>query len=329
MAREEKKYEILPGVQIPDLSQILNAASDFSAPGVEGIEIDHKRKSSYETKSSASSSGADISELQALGDKVAEDEAKAQEESRRRMEAIKSQVIAPESLSDLSKHAATEMSEERRAEIEKRMEEQKKAQEIEEAKRKAREERRLQQQKALEESLARKAAAQEAKEAEERKLKEEKEEEERKARKEAEIEKQKAIKEARAAKDKEQKAQRDDDYKAWVKAKREAAIKEQEEKKAAEEAKRKNEEIPAVPVAEDDAGTEADITAVTESVPDKTDAFAADDFFMPSKTDKKPDEDDEGADVTSETSSSEPSEESRGDGISSDKETLDDFSEFL
>ena len=37
--REEKKYEILPGVEIPDIKKIQEAASDFSISEVGDVEI--------------------------------------------------------------------------------------------------------------------------------------------------------------------------------------------------------------------------------------------------------------------------------------------------
>ena len=37
--REEKKYEILPGVEIPDIKKIQEAASDFSISEVGDVDI--------------------------------------------------------------------------------------------------------------------------------------------------------------------------------------------------------------------------------------------------------------------------------------------------
>ncbi len=39
MEREEKKYEVLPGVKTPDIKTILDAASDFTNPGVDNVVI--------------------------------------------------------------------------------------------------------------------------------------------------------------------------------------------------------------------------------------------------------------------------------------------------
>lgn len=285
MARVEKKYEVLPGVAIPDLKAILSAASDFSSEGVEGVELNtnHHPSVKNEPKMQAAT-GEDIDRLRALGEAVAEEEVRAAAESKRRMEAIKGAVETPLSLSDLRKaNAEQEMSEERREEIKKIDAEQAAKAAEEEAKAKAREERRLQQQKALEESLARKAAKaeEEARILAEKQAKLDEIEKARKAQERLEAKK-KAQEEAakRAAEAKE--AGPDDEYLAWVKAKREAAIAEAAEKKALEEAKKAEakpevkEEAPAAvvetpvaetPVVETPAPEEKAEEVIVEAVP--------------------------------------------------------------
>lgn len=312
MERDSKKYEILPGVPVPDIKTILNAASDFSSPGVEGIELkgEHifedpfKKQMSQSTPAPSplpeSVSENDKANLQSLGQQVAEEEDRITEESRKRMAAIKSQIIGPASIDDLSRRAAAaaeEQSEDRRKELEekrKEMEAKRKEQEelaaAEEAKRKAREERRKQQQQALEDSLARKKkeneerlekekAEQKAREEEERKAREALEaaraEEERKA-EEARLEaERKAEAEARA----KEAAERDEEYKAWVQAKKEAASKGQ------------------------------DAEAKSESSSDGLDDLAGEFISKPDRSDE-----DEG---------------SRAVDDEDYKDTIDDFSEFL
>ena len=39
MNREEKKYEVLPGIKTPDIKTILDAASDFTNPGVDNVTL--------------------------------------------------------------------------------------------------------------------------------------------------------------------------------------------------------------------------------------------------------------------------------------------------
>ena len=40
--REEKKYEVLPGVELPDFKTIKEAASDFSISDVGDVELKHE-----------------------------------------------------------------------------------------------------------------------------------------------------------------------------------------------------------------------------------------------------------------------------------------------
>lgn len=157
MEREEKKYTILPGVKTPDIKAILGAASDFSSPGVESLNIKNFEHIVGSTTSVKAPTAEEIASLNSLGDKVAAEESRVQEESRKKMQAIKNTaVMAPEDLSSLQKTAAKVVSAEKREIIEKEQAEIAKKQAEEEAKNKMREERRLAQQKALEEALARK-----------------------------------------------------------------------------------------------------------------------------------------------------------------------------
>jgi len=178
MDREEKKYEVLPGVKIPDIKSILEAASDFSNPGVDNVHIkggDYRKTLAPEEETAvAAPSTAELSQLQDLGQEVAQHELRVQEESRKKMEEIRKQIMAPESLDELQKAAAsTHMSKEKRETIAKERAEKEAKKSEEEAKIKAREERRAAQQKALEESRQKKAAElEEKRKAEEAALKE-------------------------------------------------------------------------------------------------------------------------------------------------------------
>ena len=234
MSREEKKYEVLPGVSIPDMKTINAAASDFSVSGVEDVNV--REQKIVELKDAVkAATGEDVEKLKALGQKVAEEEDRSAEESRKRMAEIKSRAIsAPESMSSLKKTASAVVSEEKKEAIAREQEEiaQKKAEE--EKKQAAREERRQMQQKALEESLARKA-----KEAEEKAAKEKAEQDKleviEKAKKEEERKKAKeeALARINSANNSDKKDNsKDDEYKAWVKAKKEAALQAQAEKEA-------------------------------------------------------------------------------------------------
>lgn len=171
MKRDRKKYEVLPGVPTPDLKTILDAASDFNKAGVEDVELHaaHAPGNNHPVMQPAHGEMAD--ELNKLGMQVSVEEAKAQEESKRKMQAILNRAVsAPETMENLRETAVERLSDEDKEEFERIVEEQKKAEAEEAAKQAAREERRLQQQKNLEESLARKAlkkAEEEAKSANE------------------------------------------------------------------------------------------------------------------------------------------------------------------
>jgi len=162
---EERKFEVLPGVELPDLSAIKSAAADFSTSGMEDFQVKtHKHRIMPDGKPDAATS-AELAQLQQLGNEVAADEERQAAESRARMDAILSSAVsAPSSLSSLRKENAGKMSDEQRQAIEDEEKAAKEAKEAEEAKIKAREERRLLQQRLLEE--ARERAAKEREEAE-------------------------------------------------------------------------------------------------------------------------------------------------------------------
>ena len=140
--REEKKYEILPGVEIPDIKKIQEAASDFSISEVGDVDINTV---SYEPIMSAvtpSVSPEELARLQALGVKVAEDEERSKAESKAKMDKIMKNVQAPESIGDLKASHIAQLDEEKRKQLEENMKEANQQQAEEEAKNKAREERR-------------------------------------------------------------------------------------------------------------------------------------------------------------------------------------------
>ena len=154
---EEKKYEVRPGVDIPDMKTIKEAASDYSASGVEDFEIKtftvNKPISANVTEAV---SAEELANLQNMGDKVAADEERQAAESRKRMDAImKNAVQAPEELNKLRRENAVKMNEEDRKIMEAKIAEEEKAQAEIDAKNKAREDRRKLQQQLLEEARER------------------------------------------------------------------------------------------------------------------------------------------------------------------------------
>lgn len=160
--REEKKYEILPGVELPDLKTIREAASDFSVSEVGDVDIREVtlvESTSVEAATTAAVSPEELAKLKDLGDKVAEDEAKAQAESKAKMDEIKKKAVhASESLSDLkASNMQRVIDDDKRKAIEDSLKAEQEQQAEIDAKNKAREERRLLQQRLFEEAKERAA----------------------------------------------------------------------------------------------------------------------------------------------------------------------------
>ena len=153
---DEKKYEILPGVEIPDMKTIKDAASDYSASGVEDFEIKTFSIKPVSAGVTDPLTAEELSDLQNMGDKVAADEERQAAESRKRMDSImKNAVQAPSDLNKLRRENANKMSEEERQKMEEQIAEEEKAQAEIEAKNKAREDRRKLQQQLLQEARER------------------------------------------------------------------------------------------------------------------------------------------------------------------------------
>ncbi len=231
--REEKKYEILPGVEIPDIKKIQEAASDFSISEVGDVDIKTVSYEPIESHVTPSVSPEELARLQALGVKVAEDEERSKAESKAKMEKIMKNVSAPESVNDLKASHMASLSEQKRKQVEDEMKEANQQQAEEEAKNKAREERKILQQAILEESRAKAEAEQALIEA---------------------AEKAKKIAEAKAAREAAEKAAKE----AAEKAAKEAAEKaEREANEAAERAAREEEERKAQAIKEREAKVQA------------------------------------------------------------------------
>ena len=111
MVRKSKKYDVIPGVEVPDIKSIVSAASDFSKSELDKVKIKKTvLEVSHKENISSKPSSEDISALNSLGNKVAENEEKQKLESKKKMESIKSKaVISPESIDSLSKRAQAEI----------------------------------------------------------------------------------------------------------------------------------------------------------------------------------------------------------------------------
>ena len=142
--REEKKYEILPGVEIPDIKKIQEAASDFSISEVGDVELRTVTLQPVIEAAAPGVSSEELSNLQSLGVKVAEDEERSKAASRAKMDAIMNKAVqAPESIGDLkASHIAQLNDEKRKKQLEEEMKEAEAQKAEEDAKNKAREERR-------------------------------------------------------------------------------------------------------------------------------------------------------------------------------------------
>lgn len=164
--REEKKYEILPGVEIPDIKKIQEAASDFSISEVGDVEIKTVTLQHVIEAATPGVSADELSNLQSLGVKVAEDEERSKAASRAKMDTIMNKAVqAPESIGDLkASHIAQLNDEKLKKQLEDEMKEAEAQKAEEDAKNKAREERRQLQHRLLEESKEKAAKEKEAKE---------------------------------------------------------------------------------------------------------------------------------------------------------------------
>ena len=167
---DEKKYEILPGVELPDMKTIKEAASDFSVSGVNDLQIKSPKPTFTSDGVPADrATAAELAALQSLGEEVAEHEQKIAEESRRRMSEIMSSAVqAPESLADLINYNRDKMSEEAIKQAEEKIKKEEDLRKTLEEQQKAREERRQLQQHLLEEARERAASMREAEKAEEK-----------------------------------------------------------------------------------------------------------------------------------------------------------------
>ena len=231
--RDEKKYEILPGFEIPDIKKIQEAASDFSISEVGDVDIKTVTYEPIESHVTPSVSAEELARLQALGVKVAEDEERSKAESKAKMDKIMKNVQAPESIGDLKASHMAQLDEAKRKQVEDDMKEANKQQAQEEAVNKAREERKILQQRILEESRAKAEAEQALIEA---------------------AAKAKKIAEAKAAREAAEKAAKEAAEKAAKEAEERAA---REAKEAEERAAREEEEGKAKAIAEREAKVQA------------------------------------------------------------------------
>ena len=118
--RDEKKYEILPGVEIPGMKKIQEAASDFSISDVGDVDIKSVSiEPVFEEHTQRPVSPEELARLQQLGIKVAEDEERAKLVSQAKMAKIMNQAVqAPSSIGDLKASHIAQLDEEKRKQLE-------------------------------------------------------------------------------------------------------------------------------------------------------------------------------------------------------------------
>ena len=303
--REEKKYEVLPGVELPDIKAINAAASDFSISEVGDVDVKATQFTATESIADAAVpavTAEELAQLQSLGNKVAEDEARSQAESRKKMDAIMSKAVhASESISDLKSSNITKANEEKRKAIEDSLKAEQEQKAEEDAKNKAREERRLLQQRLLEEAKER--AAKEAAE-------------------KAEAEAKRAAEEAAAKEAAEKAAQEAEEREIREAAER--AVREALEYKKPEPEEVKPAEEPAIQTAVE---TPAEAPVAVETAP----AVEEPKTEEPKAEEKK--EEEVKAEAPKAEEPNKPRvpiwEQKRTTTIASSEETFDDFKEFL
>ncbi len=154
----ERKYKILPGVPMPDLKQILDASSDYSDPGELTVSISSRKERETKVVTTKDLTPEEIKHLQELGLEVAQAVDEANLESQRKMDEIKNRnVVAPVTMDNLRETAAASIEDkDKKAEIQRHLDELAKEKEKEEELKRQRMERRAKQKQAVEDLLKKK-----------------------------------------------------------------------------------------------------------------------------------------------------------------------------
>lgn len=154
----ERKYKILPGVPMPDLKQILDASSDYSDPGELTVSTSARKERETKVVTAKDLTPEEIKYLQELGLEVAQAVDEANLESQRKMDEIKNRsVVAPVTMDNLRETAAASIEDEdKKAEVQRHLDELAKEKEKEEELKRQRMERRAKQKQAVEDLLKKK-----------------------------------------------------------------------------------------------------------------------------------------------------------------------------
>lgn len=154
----ERKYKILPGVPMPDLKQILEASSDYSDPGELTVSTSARKERETKVVTTKDLTPEEVKYLQELGLEVAQAVDEANLESQRKMDEIKNRsVVAPVTMDNLRETAAASIEDEdKKAEVQRHLDELAKEKEKEEELKRQRMERRAKQKQAVEDLLKKK-----------------------------------------------------------------------------------------------------------------------------------------------------------------------------
>lgn len=154
----ERKYKILPGVPMPDLKQILDASSDYSDPGELTVSTSARKERETKVVTAKDLTPEEVKYLQELGLEVAQAVDEANLESQRKMDEIKNRsVVAPVTMDNLRETAAASIEDEdKKAEVQRHLDELAKEKEKEEELKRQRMERRAKQKQAVEDLLKKK-----------------------------------------------------------------------------------------------------------------------------------------------------------------------------
>lgn len=154
----ERKYKILPGVPMPDLKQILDASSDYSDPGELTVSISSRKERETKVVTTKDLTPEEIKYLQELGLEVTQAVDEANLESQRKMDEIKNRnVVTPVTMDNLRETAAASIEDEdKKAEVQRHLDELAKEKEKEEELKRQRMERRAKQKQTVEDLLKKK-----------------------------------------------------------------------------------------------------------------------------------------------------------------------------
>ncbi len=157
-----KRYKFVSSVKVPNINEILEAASDFDSFGVSDIVINRKHEVvvSEDGKLKAVPNG--IEEIQSLGNQVAEEAEREQEESKRKMREIMGKAVStPQSVEALREVASSTATGDRKKILEQEMHERQQIEDAKNAVIEAREERRRMQKRAVVDLLIKKDSKEE------------------------------------------------------------------------------------------------------------------------------------------------------------------------